>query len=61
MQSILQSVLLRLAFDKLLYNLQLAFTARLKSAGVMENVAIMVRKDEFVVNVVLATLQAGLS
>ena len=61
MQSIFQSLLLRLAFDKSLYSHQFAFTARLKSTGVMENVAIVVRKDEFVVDVVFATLQAGLS
>ena len=61
MQSILQLVLLRLAFDKFLYNVQLVFTTRLKSTGVMKNVAVMVREDEFIVDVVLATLQAGLS
>ena len=61
MQSIFQSFLPRLAFDKFLYSLQLIFTARLKSAGVVENVAIVVREDEFVVDVVLATLQAGIS
>ena len=61
MQSIFQSFLPRLAFDKFLYSLQLIFTARLKSAGVVENVAIMVREDEFVVDAVLATLQAGIS
>jgi len=59
MQSIFQSFLLRLAFDKFLYSLQLVFTARLKSAGVVENIAIVVCESEFVVNVVLATLQAG--
>jgi len=60
-QSIFQSPLLRLVFDKFLYGLQLVFTARLKSTGVVENIAIVVREDEFVVDVVLATLQAGLS
>jgi hypothetical protein len=44
-----------------LNNLQLAFTTSLKSAGVVENVAIMVRKDEFVLDVMLATLEAGYS
>jgi len=44
-----------------LYSFQLVFTARLKSAGVVENVAIVVCEDEFIVDVVLATLQAGLS
>jgi hypothetical protein len=61
MQSIYQSFLLRLAFDKFPYSLQLIFTASLKSTGVVENIAIVVRKDEFVVNVVLATLRAGFS
>jgi len=61
MQSIFQSHLLGFAFDKLLYSLQLVFTARLKSAGVVENIAIVVCEDEFVVDLVLATLQAGLS
>ena len=59
MQSIFQSFLLRLAFDKFLYSLQLVFTACLKSAGVVENIAIVVCEDEFVVNVVLATLQVA--
>ena len=48
-------------FDKFLYSLQLALTACLESAGVVENIAIVVCEDEFVVDVVLATLQAGLS
>jgi len=61
MQSIFQPFRLRLAFDKFLYSLQLIFTPCLKSAGVMENVAIVVREDEFVVDLVLATLQAGIS
>ena len=61
MQSIFQSSLVRLAFDKVVYSLQLVFTARLKSAGVVEDIAIAVSEDEFVVDVVLATLQAGLS
>ena len=61
MQSIFQSFLLRLAFDKFLYSLQLVFTARLKSTGVVEYIAIMVCEDEFVVDLMLAMLQAGLS
>ena len=56
-----QSLLLRLAFDKFLYNLQFVFSARFKSAGVVENVAVMVCEDEFVIDVVFATLQAGTS
>ena len=59
MQSISQSFLLRLAFDKFLYGLQLVFTACLESTGVVENIAVMVREDKFVVDVVLTTLQAG--
>ena len=61
MQSIFQLFLLRLVFDEFLYSLQLVLTARLESAGVMENIAIMVREDELVVDVVLTTLQGGFS
>ena len=60
MQSVLQSFLLRLAIDKFLYGVQLAFTACLKSTGVVEDIAVMVGEDEFVVDIVLASLQAGL-
>ena len=60
MQSIPQLILLRRSFDKFLYSLQFVFTARLKSVGVVENVAIMVCEDEFVIDVVLATLHAGI-
>ena len=51
MQSVLQSFLLRFAFDKFLYSLQLAFITRLKSTGVVENIASMVCEDEFVIDV----------
>jgi hypothetical protein len=44
-----------------LHSFQFIFTARLKSAGVVENIAIMVCEDEFIVDVVFATLQAGIS
>jgi hypothetical protein len=44
-------------FDKSLNNLQFIYAARLKSAGVVENIAIVIREDEFVVDVVLTTLQ----
>jgi hypothetical protein len=37
-------------------SLQLFFTARLKSAGVVENISIVIREDEFILNVVMATL-----
>jgi len=61
MQSIFQRSLLRLAFDKFLYRIQLVFTACLKSTRVVENIAIVAREDGFVIDVMLATLQAGLS
>jgi len=43
-----------------LNNLQLAFTTSLKATGVVENVTIVVCEDEFVVDVMLATLEAGM-
>ena len=58
-QSILQSFLPRLATDKLLHNLQLGFTSSLESTRVMENIAGVICEDEFVLDVVLATLQVG--
>ena len=61
MQPVLQSPLLRLASDKFLNDLQLFFTARLKSAGVVENVSIVIREDEFILNVVIATLSTEFS
>jgi len=42
-----------------LYGLQLVFAACLEPTGVVENIAVMVREDEFVVDVVLTTLHAG--
>ena len=57
MQPIFQSILLWLAFDEFLYGFQLVCTARLKSTGVVENIAIVIHEDEFVVDIVLATLQ----
>jgi len=59
MQPIPQSFLSRLASDKFLDSLQLVFTACLESAGVVENVSIVVREDKFILNVVMATLSAG--
>ena len=59
MQPILQSLLPRLASDKFLDSLQLIFTARLKSAGVVEHVSTVVHEDEFILNVVMATLSVG--
>ena len=56
MQPIPQSLLARLANDKFLDGLQLVCTACLKSTRVMENVSIVVREGEFIVDVVKATL-----
>jgi len=61
MQPIPQSLLLRLASDKFLDGRQLVCAACLKSARVMENVSIMVREGEFIVDVVKATLSTGSS
>ena len=61
MQPILQLPLSRLASDKFLDSPQLVLTARLKSAGVVENISLMVCEDEFILNIVLATLSTGSS
>ena len=42
--------------DKFLGNLQLVCTACLKSTGVVENVSKVIREDEFILNIVKATL-----
>ena len=42
-------------------DLQLVLTARLKSAGVVENISVVVGEDEFIINVVAATLSVGFS
>jgi hypothetical protein len=42
-----------------LYNPSLIFITGLKSAGVVENITLMVREDEFVLDVMFAMLQAG--
>ena len=59
MQPILQSLLVRLASDKFLDSLQFVSAACLKSARVMENVSTVVREDEFIIDVVKATLPIG--
>src|SRR6267142_2374674 len=59
MQSILQSLLPRLTEDKFANNLQLVFASILKTAGVMENVTVVVGEDEFVLDVMQATLHEG--
>jgi hypothetical protein len=56
MQSVAQSLLARPTSDKTLYNPQFVFGAGLKSTGVMENVTLMVREDDFVLYVMQATL-----
>src|SRR6266850_439531 len=61
MQSILQSLLLRLTEDKFSNNLQLVFASSLKTAGVMENVTVVVGEDELVLDCMQATLHAGCS
>ena len=61
MQPIPHLLLPRLASDKFLDNLQLVFTACLKSPGVVENVSIVVREDEFILDVVKTTLSTGFS
>ena len=60
MQPIPQSLLPRLASDKFLDSLEFVFTARLKSAGVVKNISMMVCEDEFILNVMVATLPAGI-
>jgi hypothetical protein len=42
-------------------NFQLVFTTGFKSAGVVENVTGVVRENEFVLDVMHATLEAGSS
>ena len=61
MQPIPQSLLPHLANDKFLDGLQLVCAACLKSTGVMENISIVVREGEFIVDIVKATLSTGSS
>ena len=61
MQPILQSLRPRLASDKPLDSLQFFVTARLKSAGVVENISIVICKYEFILNIVMATLSTEAS
>lgn len=58
MQPVLQSLLPRLSKDKFLHGFQFGFAACFESAGVMENIAVVTREDEFVIDIMLATLQA---
>ena len=60
MQSILQSLLPRLTTDEILDSLHLILTATLKSAGIVKNITLMVRENEFVLDVMHAALQLKL-
>jgi hypothetical protein len=60
-QSVLQLALSRFVTNELLNNLQLVFTARFKSAGVVEDITVVVGENEFVVDVMHATLEAASS
>jgi hypothetical protein len=48
--------LLRPTTDKILHSLQLVLTATFESAGVMEDIAVMMRENKFILNVMLPTL-----
>ena len=61
MQSILHSFLPRLRTNKALHDLQFLATAGYKPAGVVENITVMLREYEFVLDVMQATLQAASS
>ncbi len=56
-QPIFQSLLARLLPDEFLHDLQLIFTTRLKSTGVVENITIVSFENEFVIDMMEATLQ----
>jgi hypothetical protein len=45
--------------NKVLHNLQFLVVSRLKSAGIMKNITVMIGENELVVNPVLATLCEG--
>jgi hypothetical protein len=59
MQSILQAPLRRLTSSKFLLNSH--FTSIAGSMGDVENITIMIREDEFMLDVMLVTLQAASS
>jgi hypothetical protein len=61
MQAILQSALLRLTTDEILDDLQLILTATLKSAGIVKDITLMCRENEFVLDAMHAALQATIS
>jgi len=60
MQSIRQSLLLRLTTDEILDDVQLILTATLKSAGIVKNITLMCRESEFVLDTMHAALQLKL-
>jgi hypothetical protein len=60
MQSIRQSLLLRLTTDEILDDLQLILTATLKSAGIVKNITLIFRENEFVLDAMHAALQLKL-
>ena len=41
-----------------MHGFQFGFAACFESAGVMENIAVVTREDELVIDIMLATLQA---
>ena len=61
MQSIRQSLLPRLTTDEILDNVHLILTATLKSTGIVENITLMCRENEFVLDAMHAALQATIS
>ena len=60
-QSLHQLVHLRPTTNKILHNLQLRFITSLESAGVVENITIVLWENNLVLNVVQATLRVGSS
>jgi len=56
MQPGIQSIFGRLLAHKLLYRLQFAFSTTLESARIVENVTVVVREDQFMTNIMLASL-----
>jgi len=56
MQSIRQLVLPQLTTDEILDDLHLILTATLKSAGIVENITLMFRENEFVLDAMHAAL-----
>jgi hypothetical protein len=60
MQSIRQSLLLRLTTDEILDDVQLILTATLKSAGIVKNITLMCSENEFVLDAMHAALQLKL-